>query len=70
VKQIFLLSLGVVSIVSGAAVAAALALSPARAGSTSMTGLMWEGVLLVIIGLSVLLNLRRIEAIRERYRKR
>ncbi len=69
-KQISLLALGIVSIVSGASVASVLALSPLRAGSTSMTGLMWEGVLLVIIGLSVLLNLRRIEAIRERYGKR
>jgi hypothetical protein len=69
-KQIFLLSLAIVSIVSGAVVAEVLALSPARAGSTSMTGLMWEGVLLVVIGLSVLLNLRRIEAIQERHKKR
>lgn len=38
--------------------------------SPSAIGLVWQGTILVVMGVVVLLNLRRIEAIQERYRSR
>jgi hypothetical protein len=65
----FLIALSIISIVSGSAVALAMAFFYyGGAAGPSVTGLMFEGALLVAIGLFVLLNLGRIEALQEKYR--
>jgi hypothetical protein len=69
--QKFLISMSIVSIVSGSAVALTLTFFYLQGlASPPVIGLIWEGVVLMAIGVFVLLNLRRIEAIQKRYRRR